>query len=558
MNLAITFLLGMTFMISVGGLLLLIWALANDQFGMGQDAAKTIFADGEVGQIEDPATPTRDQQTMQAERHSEGATKHSELSAQAQEEIAERLVYDQSSRLPVLAWITSSLVWLLLASVLGVIASVKLHLPDWLVADAILTFGRIRPAHLNIAAYGWASMAGVGVGIWLIPRLFKTALVGGGFATAGAVVWNIGVGAGVVAILAGYSDGMEWLEIPWQIDISLVIGGALAAVPLLLTLMKRRVQHLYVSTWYLMAALIWFPMLFLTANLPGLFMGTEQAILNWWFAHNVLGLWVTPLALAAAYYLIPKIIGAPIHSYSLSLVGFWALALFYSQVGIHHLIGGPVPTWLVTLSIVASIMMIIPVVSVAINHHMTVAPHWRLLLHSPTLRFVVLGAMMYPLASIQGSIEALRSVNTVTHFTHYTVAHAHLGMYGFYTFVIFGSIYFIAPRLLHWEWPHQWAIVAHFWLVFGGFAVYFWPLTVGGLLQGLAMLDASRPFMDSVAVTQPYLVARSVGGVLMTLGHLIFVTHFFVMMRRGGKARSEPLQLLGGLKKAGAATGVQS
>lgn len=536
MTISVAFVLAMTFLVSVGGLALLIWALANDQFGMGQGAAETIFAPGEVGQVEDPATPAADQAAMQRMR----APEHS---AGPSEEIIERDVADRSSRAPVLAWLSSSMLWLLLASVFGLMASIKLHVPDWLVEDAVLTFGRLRPAHLNVAAYGWASMAGVGVGLWLIPRLFKTALVGAPYAIAGAVVWNLGIFAGTVAIIAGESDGLEWLEFPWQIDIALVIGGALAAVPLILTLLKRRVGHLYVSAWYLIAALVWFPMLFVTANVPNLFSGTEQAMLNWWFAHNVLGLWMTPLGLAAAYYFIPKIIGKPIHSYGLSLIGFWALALFYSQVGLHHLIGGPVPTWAITISIVHSVMMVIPVIAVAVNHHMTMLGSFRLMLYSPTLRFVVLGAMMYTFASIQGSMEALRSVNTITHFTHYTVAHAHMGMYGFLTFVLFGSVYFILPRLLDWEWPHAWAISLHFWLVFIGWGVYFWPLSVGGWLQGLAMLDESVPFMESVALTQPYLIARSVGGTLMTLGHLVFVAHFFLMIQRGGPARAGAVTL---------------
>lgn len=546
MSLAVAFLLSMTFLISVGGLALLIWALANDQFGMGKDAAHTIFAPGEIGRIEDPATP---QATRLAMQHARGTT----ADAPDDDELQARSTADRSSRTPVLWWLSSSIVWLLLGSLFGVIAAVKLHLPDWLVTDATLTFGRIRPAHLNVVAYGWASMAGVGVGLWLIPRLFKTALVGGRWATAGAVIWNLGLATGTAALLAGISDGMEWLEFPWPADIALVAGGALAAVPLILTLIQRRVQHLYVSSWYLIGALVWFPMLFITANIPNLFGGVEQAMLNWWFAHNVLGLWLTPLGLAAAYYFIPKIVGAPIYSYGLSLIGFWALALFYSQVGLHHLIGGPIPTWAVTISIVHSVMMAIPVIAVAVNHHMTVAPFWRLLLHSPTLRFVVLGAMMYTFASLQGSMEALRSINTITHFTHYTVAHAHMGVYGFYSFVMFGSIYFIMPRLTGWEWPHAWAISLHFWLVFGGFAIYFWPLTVGGWLQGLAMLDAARPFMESVALTQPYLIARSVGGTLMTLGHLVFATHFLmVVLREGPRRDREPRLAAGGLNDMGA------
>jgi cytochrome c oxidase cbb3-type subunit 1 len=539
MSTAIAFLLAATFVISVGGLTLLIWALANDQFVMGEDAAQTIFAPGEVGMIEDPATPARARAAMQRERGAPGR-------ATDMHELQIRELADRSSRTPVLWWLTSAIAWLLIGSVFGLIASIKLHLPEWLVSDAVMTFGRVRPAHLNAVIYGWASMAGVGVGLWLIPRLFKTALVGGTYATAGALLWNLGMTIGTIGLLAGMSDGAEWLEFPWQVDIALVVGGALAAVPLMLTLLARRVQHLYVSSWYLLAALVWFPMLFLTANIPNLFGGVEQAMLNWWFAHNVLGLWLTPLALAAAYYFIPKIVGTPIYSYGLSLIGFWALALFYSQVGLHHLIGGPVPTWAVTISIVHSVMMVIPVLAVAVNHHTTVAGHWRLLLLSPTLRFVVLGAIMYTFASVQGSMEALRSVNTITHFTHYSVAHAHMGVYGFYSFVMFGAIYFILPRITGWEWPHPTAIATHFWLAFIGFGIYFWPLTIGGWLQGLAMLDVTRPFMESVAITEPYLVARSVGGTMMTLGHLVFATHFVMALRHEGPRRDAAPQLFAG------------
>lgn len=533
MSNAVGLLLAMTFLISTGGLFLLIWAVANDQFAMGQRAARTIFARGEVGRVEEPAVTSGQREAMQRER---GAREE----APSAEQLEMRRLADQSSRVPVLAWIGSSVLWLLLGSLFGLLASLKLHLPELLVDEPVLTFGRIRPAHLNVVAYGWASMAGVGVGIWLIPRLFEKPLVGGAYATWGAVLWNIGVAAGTVAILGGGSDGLEWLEFPWRVDILLVLGGAMAAMPLLLTLLKRRVHHLYVSSWYLVAALVWFPMLFVTANTPKLFVGVEQAIMNWWFAHNVLGLWMTPLGLAAAYYFIPKIIGRPVYSYSLSLLGFWALALFYSQVGMHHLIGGPVPTWLVTLSIVQSVMMFIPVLAVAVNHHLTVAANFRLLIYSPTLRFVTLGAMMYTFASVQGSMEALRSVNTITHFTHYTVGHAHMGVYGFVSFVMFGSIYFVMPRLMGWEWPYAWAIAVHFWLVFVGFGIYFWSLTVGGWLQGLAMLDPARSFMESVRLTLPYLEARSIGGALMTLGHLVFATHFLIALRREGPERTGP------------------
>jgi cytochrome c oxidase cbb3-type subunit 1 len=537
-----------TFLLSVVALFLFVWSMAKGLFGDGATAATEIFARDELGRVEEPAATLAERAALQREMGAAVAeTRASDLEDRARADGSSALVAGVS--------LTAAVLWLLVGSALGLVASIKLHAPDWLVDSAWLTFGRIRPMHLNVVAYGWSSLAGIGVSLWLIPRLLKTGLVGANYALAGAALWNVGVLAGVVAIATGRSAGLEWLEFPWQIAALLALGGALVGVPLLLTLLQRRARHLYVSVWYIGAGLLWFPIMFVVANFPGLHFGVQQATMNWWFGHNVLGLWFTPIGLAAAYYLIPKVLGKPIHSYNLSLLGFWGLAFFYSQVGGHHLIGGPAPSWLITASIVQSVMMLVPVVAVAVNQHFTVLGNFRALVYSPTLRFVVLGAMLYTLASVQGSLEALRAVNTVTHFTHFTVAHAHLGLYGFFSMTMFGAIYFIMPRIMNWEWPYPRLIAAHFWLVVAGFAVYFVGLTAGGWLQGLAMLDAKRPFMDSVALTRPYLEARSVGGALMTLGHLVFAVHFFAMgwkfgPRRLGAALLGPSWLRG---RAGAA-----
>ena len=521
----IVFLLTLTFILSVGGLLALVWSIATDQFQLGGKAARTIFAPGEVGQAEDPAR---------------GEPQAPATSAEQEAEFEARREADTSSRVPALAFLASAVAWLAVGSAYGLIASLKMHLPEFLADSAVLTFGRVRPMHLNAVAYGWASMAGIGIAIWLVPRLFKTPLVGGRFATTGAIIWNIGLVLGLAAVGAGLSDGEEWLEFPWQIDILFVIGGALAAVPMLLTVRNRRVEHLYVTSWYLMAALVWFPVLFLVANMPYVFPGASGAAVNWWFAHNVLGLWVTPIGVGIAYYMIPKILGKPVISYQLSLLGFWALALFYSQIGIHHLIGGPVPSWLVTLSIVHSVMMAIPVITVAINHHGTMMGHFARLRTSPTLRFVWIGSLMYTVSSLQGSVEALRSVNLVTHFTHYTVGHAHLGLYGFLSFVLFGAIYFAMPRLTGWEWPSRRMISLHFWLSAGGILIYVLAMSVGGWLQGRALIDGSVPFMDTVRLTIPYLEARTIGGAMMTAGHLVFATHFLMLLLGHGRRSESP------------------
>jgi len=533
-----------TFLLSLLALFVFIASMAKGLFGSGGAAAVQIFDEDELGTVEDPAATQAQRGSLQR-----AMDPGQQAEARTSADVAARRRADQSSSLVVGVCLTLSVVWLVLASFAGLISSIKLHSPDWWVGMEWLTFGRIRPVHLNLVAYGWCSMAGIGVALWLIPRLLKTELVGAKWALIGGALWTLGVVAGTVAIATGHSDGLEWLEYPWQSDILMIVGGALVGFPMWLTLLRRKVEHLYVSVWYIGAGLLWFPILFLIANWPGLHFGVQQATMNWWFGHNVLGLWFTPLALAASYYFIPKVLGKPIHSYNLSLLGFWSLAFFYSQVGGHHLIGGPVPSWLITISIVQSMMMVVPVFAVAINQHLTVLGNFRALLYSPTLRFIVLGGMMYTAASVQGSLQALRSVNTVTHFTHYTVAHAHLGLYGFYTMIMFGSIYFIMPRVMKWEWPYPWMISAHFWLVLVGFGVYFVGLSFGGWYQGLAMLDKNTPFMDTVKLTLPYLQARSIGGGLMTLGHLVFAAHFFMMgwkfgPRRLGAALLNPPALL--------------
>ena len=429
------------------------------------------------------------------------------------------------------------------ASLAGLTASLELHAPDWLASYEWLTFGRIRTLHLNAVAYGWTPMAGLGVAIWLLPRLLKTPLVGANFAIIGALLWNAGLIAGLGAIAVGFSDGMEWLEMPWQVDLLLVAGGALIAIPLVLTIRARQVEHIYVSIWYMGAALFWFPVLFLVGNVPGVHFGVQQAATNWWFGHNVLGLFYTPIALGTIYYFLPKVLGTPVRSYALSMLGFWTLAFFYGQVGAHHLIGGPVPGWLVTLSIVQSMMMIVPVLAFTVNMYLTMQGRMRALLHSPTLLFVAFAGLAYMASSLQGSFEALRSVNAVTHFTHYTVGHAHLGLYGFVSFVFFGAIYFVMPRITAREWPYPWLIALHFWLAMVGIAVYFWSLTIGGWLQGEAMLDAARPFMDSVTLTLPWLKARSVGGSLMLLAHLAFAVHFVALVLDLGPERDRAARL---------------
>jgi cytochrome c oxidase cbb3-type subunit 1 len=517
-----------TFILSIAGLFAFIWSLRKGLFDVESSGADTIFTRGEIGWPEEPAASAEQLSRLAAARDPAAAP------PAAPDEIAVRTEADRSSAFPAFVLMACAVIWLVIASAAGLLSSLKLHWPDLLTDQAWLTFGRMRTLHLNAVAYGWAPMGLLGLAIWLLPRLLKTPVLGGRLAIMGALIWNAALVAGLGAIAVGLSAGLEWLEIPWQIGLLFAVGGMLIGLPMVFMLQRRRAQHLYVSVWYIGAALFWFPTLYIVAKIPGVHFGVEQATMNWWFGHNVLGLFYTPLSIACVYYFLPKVIGRPVRSYNLSLLGFWTLAFFYGQVGAHHLIGGPIPEWLITLSIVQSVMMIIPVAAFSLNQHLTLTGHFSALKHSHVLRFIFFGAVMYTFASLQGSFQALRSFNAVTHFTHFTVAHAHLGMYGFVTMVIFGGMYFALPRILDVRWPRPWLISLHFWLVVSGFAVYLVTLSIGGILQGLVLLDPARDFMDSVSVTLPWLQGRSIGGALMTLGHLVFAWHVVLITARSG------------------------
>ena len=454
-------------------------------------------------------------------------------------ELSWRRVVDASTRGPVLGFIVSATFWLIVGSLLALIASFKFQFPDWWTQQAWLTFGRVRPAHLNTMIYGWISMAGVGVGTWLWARLLKTELRGQWMLLLSVLLWNVGMVVGTIGILAGYSRAIEWVEMPYSAFAFIVPALLLVVVSFIQTLWQRRVQHLYISIWYLGAAILWGPFLVIAFLLP-IYSGVPEATANWWYAHNILGLWITPPGLAAAYYFIPKVIGRPIYSYHLSYLGFWTLALFYNWAGVHHLVGGPAPQWLVTVSIAFSAMMIIPVIVVAVNHHMTIVGHFEKLKYSPTLRFVVFGAMSYTAVSLQGSLQSFRYWQEVTHFTHYTIAHSHLGVYAFATMIAFGAIYYIMPRVTGWEWESPRLVSLHFWSTGLGVGAYFTALTIGGVIQGLQMLDPDVAFLTIVEDTKPWLVVRSVSGTLMTIGHFVFAYLLSRIVTRSGARPDGP------------------
>jgi cytochrome c oxidase cbb3-type subunit 1 len=438
---------------------------------------------------------------------------------------------DRSVRLPVLILAGTSLLWLLSGTLLALIASYKLHTPGFLAGHEWLTYGRVYPASINALIYGWGVNAAFAVAIWLMARLSHAKLMHGGMLIVAAVFWNIGVDVGICGILIGHSQSIEWLEIPAYATPLLFVSYTLMGVWVVLTFRYRQDRHTYVSQWFLLAALFSFPWVYSVAQIMLVIApvrGTVQSLINAWYVQNMIWLWFTSIGLAAAYYFIPKVLGKPIHSYYLAVLGFWTLIVFSGWSGMARLIGGPIPAWVISTGVVTGVLLLIPIVVTAINLHFTVAGRVRDVWNSPTLRFVVFGAIAFSLAGFLGSITSLRSLGVTIQFTYFTVGLTHLGFYGFFAMVMFGSLYFIVPRLLDKEWPSAALISLHFWCCAVGTSLLVISLGVGGINQGLQMNDAATypKFIEIVQATLPYLRSSTVAVILITLGQLAFFASF--------------------------------
>ena len=455
----------------------------------------------------------------------------------------ERALIDASTRVPVLMFYTSALVWLLIGTFLAMFVSFKMHAPDMLSNVSYLTWGRVRPAHVNIMVYGWASMAAMGTAIWLMARLCRTILRHPLLLVTGASFWNLGVLLGVGAILAGDSTGYQWLEFPPYAAVILFVAYSIIMSWAVLMFRFRRGDQIYITQWYLVGAFLWFPWLYAAAQLM-LFavpvQGVMQAAVNWWYANNLLFLWFGAIGLGTAYYMIPKVIGRPVYSYHLATIGFWTYALFSSWTGMQRVVDGPFPAWMITVSISATILTIIPVATVGLNHHMTMKGYFHLLRYSPTLRFTIFGAMSYTVFSLLGVLISLRSVARYLSFTQASVAFSHLGLYAFFSMIMFGSMYYIVPRLVGREWRYATLIKLHFWAAAYGIGLMTLMLISAALVEGSSLDDPTLAFTESTQSILPYLRGRSLAGVLMTVAHCIFAFHFGLMLFGFGRTSSVP------------------
>ena len=438
----------------------------------------------------------------------------------------------------VLWYLGAATFWLVFGTMVGQYLGMKFVWPDM---DEVewLSFGRLRPVHTNTVFWGWASLAMIGLGYFVITRTASTVIHSYRRAWWAWGLINASVVVGNACLMAGINNGGgEYREYIWPVALLFALGLILTFRNFYATVKRRKITEIYVSNWYILAALVWTIVLATIGYLPWYQNGLGETIIQGYYMHQGVGMWFMTFTLGLMYYYLPASLNKPIYSYSLGVLAFWTQMLFYTLIGTHHFVFSPLPWWLQTVAIVFSVGMFIPVIAGTTNFLMTMRGSWSAIGRSYVLPFFLVGVVYYFVGSTQGSFQAFRFTNHVWHFTDFNVAHSHMTMYGIITFILWACVYALLPKMTGRE-PSQLLVGAHFWLAFVGLFAYTVSLMAGGTAKGMDWI-AGVPFIDTVVNTRGYWTWRAIGGSLMFLSHLLFAWNFHTMARKSTVPATSP------------------
>lgn len=445
---------------------------------------------------------------------------------------------DRSCRWPVMVLVVLAAGWLVGAGGLAVLAAIKLHAPGMLASHAWLTYGRVQPAAWNAFVFGFASLAGLAMALWMTARLSGAPLRGGGFVILGALVWHAGLKIGLLGILAGDATGFEGLELPPYASPLLLAGYLLMAPWALLTFARRAESEAYVSQWHLIAALLVFPWVFAAAHLATSFLplrGVLQAAAQAWYLQNLLLLWLGFLGLAAIFYFAPKVTGAAVPSRSLALFGFWTLMVLGSLAGMTRYAGGPFPAWMSSVAAAAGMLTVFGVYAVAVNGAPLVRGVLGRFRDSVVLRFVALAWLVFVVAGALSAVNSLLGVRRLTQFTLMTPGLDHLWMQGVAGLALLGGLYYLVPRVLGLAWPVAGLARAHFYLAGTAVLVLGAAFVAGGLAHGAALNDPQLSFLLVLKRYLPFASTGTLAHLLWLGGALLFALNLLLALVRCGQ-----------------------
>ncbi|WP_018953382.1 cytochrome-c oxidase, cbb3-type subunit I [Thioalkalivibrio sulfidiphilus] len=430
-----------------------------------------------------------------------------------------------------------TIVWGIVGMAVGVWIAAQLVWPQLNLEIEYLTFGRLRPLHTNAVIFAFGGSALFATSYYIVQRTCQTRLFSDGLAAFTFWGWQAIIVLAAITLPLGKTMGKEYAELEWPIAILVAVVWVAYAIVFFGTIMKRRVQHIYVANWFFGAYILTIAVLHIVNNMSmpvtmfksySMYPGAMDAMVQWWYGHNAVGFFLTAAFLGMMYYFVPKQAGRPIYSYRLSVVHFWALISLYMWAGPHHLHYTALPDWVQSLGMVFSLMLLAPSWGGMINGIMTLSGAWHKLRTDPILRFLIVSLSFYGMSTFEGPMMSIKTVNALSHYTDWTIGHVHGGALGWVAMISIGALYALIPVLFGRERMYSVKLIEwHFWLSTIGVVLYIVSMWIAGVMQGLmwrAVNDdgtLTYSFVETLVPMYPYYTVRFLGGLLFLLGMFI-------------------------------------
>ena len=452
-----------------------------------------------------------------------------------------------------------SVIWGIVGMLVGVIIAAQLVWPE--LNLGFLHFGRLRPLHTNAVIFAFGGCALMGTSLYVVQRTCHTRLFSDALASFVFWGWQLVIVLAAITLPLGLTQGKEYAELEWPIDILIALVWVAYAVVFFGTIFKRKVTHIYVANWFYGGFILAVALLHIvnSAAIPvsltksySAYAGVQDAMIQWWYGHNAVGFFLTAGFLGMMYYFVPKQADRPVYSYRLSVVHFWALIFTYMWAGPHHLHYTALPDWTQSVGMIFSLILLAPSWGGMINGIMTLSGAWHKLRDDPILKFLITSLSFYGMSTFEGPMMSIKTVNALSHYTDWTVGHVHSGALGWVAMVSIGSIYYLLPRLFGKPEMHSVKLITvHFWVSTVGIVLYIASMWIAGVMQGLMWRQVNADgtlaysFVESVKVSYPFWGIRLMGGVLFLSGMLIMAYTMFKTMA-GGKTEDAPVLLVSG------------
>ena len=454
----------------------------------------------------------------------------------------------------VVRWFTiMAVIYLVVGTLLGVYIASELAWPVMNFDIPYITFGRLRPLHTNSVIFAFGGCTLMATGYYIVQRTGAAKLWSNGLAWFTFWGWNLIIVLAVITLPLGMTQGKEYAELEWPIDIMIAVVWVSFGLNYIMTVAIRKSSHIYVSNWFFMSMIIMITYLHVVNSLAipvsltksySIFSGVQDAMIQWWWGHNAVGFYLTAGFLGIMYYFVPKQANRPVYSYRLSVLHFWTLTFGYVWLGAHHLQYTALPDWAGSLGAAISLAMIIPSWGGAMNGMMTLSGAWDRLRTDYILRFLVVSLAFYAMSTFEGPVMSIKTVNALSHYTDWTIGHVHSGALGWVAMVSMGAIYHMVKKLWRTEMYSDSLVNMHFWMATIGTVVYVVAMWVSGIMQGLMWRDYDEygaltyTFVESVSAMHPYYAMRVVGGAIFNLGTWVMLFNVVMTVRQASAAHS--------------------